>query len=158
MADIARAAGVSRQTLYKEFGSRRSSPRCSSCARPIASCSPSRTLSPPTSTIPSALAAAFEVFLEGAAENPLVHTIVPGDGAEELLTLFTTQGPPLVELATERLTAVMLANWPVAQRQDAELLSECLVRLAISSPPYPKGPPLSPPRRSPRCSGPTCRS
>ena len=50
-----------------------------------------------------ALAAAFDVFLTAAAENPLVRTIVDGDGAEELLALFTTHGKPLVERAAERL-------------------------------------------------------
>ena len=50
MADIALAAGVSRQTLYKEFGSRESSPRRSSCARPSALSPRSRRPSTPTST------------------------------------------------------------------------------------------------------------
>ena len=88
----------------------------------------------------TALAAAFDVFLTAAAENPLVRTIVHGDGAEELLALFTTQGKPLVERAAERLTVVMLASWPLLVRQDAELLSECLVRLAISYAALPTGP------------------
>jgi AcrR family transcriptional regulator len=141
MADIALAAGVSRQTLYKEFGSREEFAQvlvmreADSFLLAVEDAVAAH-LDDPT----SALAAAFEVFLQGAAENPLVRTIVHGDGAEELLTLFTTQGQPLVERAAERLTAVMLANWPVAQRQDAELLSECLVRLAISYAALPKGP------------------
>jgi AcrR family transcriptional regulator len=141
MADIALAAGVSRQTLYKEFGSRDEFAQvlvmreADSFLLAVEDAVAAH-LDDPT----SALAAAFEVFLQGAAENPLVRTIVHGDGAEELLTLFTTQGQPLVERAAERLTAVMLANWPVAQRQDAELLSECLVRLAISYAALPKGP------------------
>ncbi len=141
MADIALAAGVSRQTLYKELGSREEfAPvlvmREADSFLLAVEDAVSAHLDDPT----SALAAAFEVFLQGAAENPLVHTIVHGDGAEELLTLFTTQGQPLVERAAERLTAVMLANWPLPERHDAELLSECLVRLAISYAALPKGP------------------
>jgi AcrR family transcriptional regulator len=141
MADIALAAGVSRQTLYKEFGSREEFAqvlvmREADSFLLAVEDAVSAHLDDPT----SALAAAFEVFLQGAAENPLVHTIVHGDGAEELLTLFTTQGQPLVERAAERLTAVMLANWPLPEHQDAELLSECLVRLAISYAALPKGP------------------
>jgi AcrR family transcriptional regulator len=141
MADIALAAGVSRQTLYKEFGSREEFAQvlvmreADSFLLAVEDAVAAH-LDDPT----SALAAAFEVFLRGAAENPLVHTIVHGDGAEELLTLFTTQGQPLVERAAERLTAVMLANWPLPERHDAELLSECLVRLAISYAALPKGP------------------
>jgi hypothetical protein len=87
-----------------------------------------------------ALAAAFDVFLRAAAENPLVRTVVHGDGAEELLALFTTHGKPVVERAAERLTLVILDGWPVIARADAELLSECIVRLAISYAALPKGP------------------
>jgi AcrR family transcriptional regulator len=141
MADIALAAGVSRQTLYNEFGSRdefvqvlvmREAERFLDAVEQAVHAhldDPSR-----------ALAAAFDVFLNAAAENPLVRTIVGGEGGEELLALFTTQGQPLVESAVERITAVMLAGWPHAEPADAELLGEALVRLAISYAALPKGP------------------
>jgi len=141
MADIALAAGVSRQTLYKEFGSRdeftqvlvmRETDRFLLAVEDAVNAH----LDDPA----SALAAAFDVFLQAAAENPLVHAIVHGHGAEELLALFTTHGKPLVERAAERLTAVILAAWPRLAREDAETLSECLVRLAISYAALPKGP------------------
>jgi AcrR family transcriptional regulator len=141
MADIALAAGVSRQTLYKEFGSRevftqvlvmREADRFLLAVEHAVGAH----LDDPA----GALAAAFDVFLRAAAENPLVHTIVHGDGAEELLALFTTHGKPLVESAAERLASVILAGWPLIARGDAELLSECLVRLAISYAGLPKGP------------------
>jgi AcrR family transcriptional regulator len=141
MADIARAAGVSRQTLYKEFGSR------DEFAQVLVMREADRFLLTVEGALGAhlddptcAIEAAFDVFLQGAAENPLVHTIVHGDGAEELLALFTTHGKPLVERAAERLTAVILLSWPPVVREDAELLSECLVRLAISYAALPKGP------------------
>lgn len=141
MADIALAAGVSRQTLYKEFGSR------DEFAQVLVMREAARFLDAVERAVhahlddPSeALAAAFDVFLTAAAENPIVRTIVGGEGAEELLALFTTQGKPLVESAVERITAVMLAGWPQVKAADAELLSECLVRLAISYAALPKGP------------------
>jgi AcrR family transcriptional regulator len=106
MADIALAAGVSRQTLYKEFGSREQFAQAlvmREADRFLLSVEHAVTahLDDPA----SALAAAFDVFLTAAAENPLVRTIVHGDGAEELLALFTTHGQPLVQRATERLRA-----------------------------------------------------
>lgn len=141
MADIAGAAGVSRQTLYNEFGSR------DEFAQALVMREADRFLVSVEAAVNAhlddpavALAAAFDVFLQAAAENPLVRTIVHGDGAEQLLALFTTQGTPLVESAAERLTAVILAGWPLIARADAELLSECLVRLAISYAGLPKGP------------------
>jgi AcrR family transcriptional regulator len=140
MADIALAAGVSRQTLYKEFGSREE------FAQKLTLREADRFLDAVEQAVsthlaqPSkALAAAFTVFLSAAAENPLVSAIVKEDGAEELLTLFTTHGEPLVERAAERLREVMLAGWPGVREQDAELLSDCLVRLAISYAALPRG-------------------
>jgi AcrR family transcriptional regulator len=141
MADIARAAGVSRQTLYNEFGTREE------FAQVLALRESGRFLDAVEQAVSdhlddpaAALAAAFDVFLTAAAENPLVRTIVDGEGAEQLLALFTTQGRPLVQSAAERLTAVLLAGWPLVRRADVELLSECLVRLAISYAALPTGP------------------
>ncbi len=141
MADIARAAGVSRQTLYKEFGSR------DEFAQVLVMREADRFLLAVESALGSqledpaaALAAAFDVFLQAAAENPLVRAIVHGTGGEELLALFTTHGEPLVERAAERVTAVIHTSWPLVPRDGAELLSQCLVRLAISYAALPKGP------------------
>jgi AcrR family transcriptional regulator len=141
MADVALAAGVSRQTLYKEFRSREE------FAQTLIMREAERFLLDVEHAVSAhlddpahALAAAFDVFLQAAAQNPLVRTIVDGDGAEDLLALFTTHGQPLLEGATERLTAVILDGWQWVPRPDAELLSECLVRLAISYAALPKGP------------------
>ncbi len=141
MADIALAAGVSRQTLYKEFGSR------DEFAQVLVMREADRFLIAVEGAITahrddpaSALAAAFDVFLRAAAENPLVRTIVHGEGTEELLALFTTHGQPLVARATEQLTDVLLDGWPMIAREDIQLLSECLVRLAISYAALPTGP------------------
>jgi AcrR family transcriptional regulator len=141
MADIALAAGVSRQTLYKEFGSR------DEFAQVLVMREADRFLMAVQDAVAAnlddpagALGAAFDVFLHAAAENPLVRTIVHGDGAEELLALFTTHGQPLLERATERLTTVLLSSWPLVAREHVQLLSECLVRLAISYAALPTSP------------------
>jgi AcrR family transcriptional regulator len=141
MADIARAAGVSRQTLYKEFGSR------DEFAQALVLREAERFLLEVQTAVRAhihepavALSAAFEVFLTAAAENPLIRTVVNSEGSEGLLVLFTTHGEPLVEGAAARLSAIILDGWPLMRRRDAELLSECLVRLAISYAALPKGP------------------
>ena len=148
MADVALAAGVSRQTLYKEFRSREE------FAQTLIMREAERFLLDVEHAVSThlddpahALAAAFDVFLQAAAQNPLVRTIVHtpygalrGSGSEELLALFTTHGQPLLEGTTARLSTVILGGWPWVPREDAELLSECLVRLAISYAALPKGP------------------
>jgi hypothetical protein len=58
-----------------------------------------------------------------------------------MLPFVTTQGLPVVQWATARLGAVIEQGWPQAAKTDVALLSEALVRLAIS---YITGPSGSP--------------
>lgn len=142
MGDIAAAAGVSRQTVYNEFGSR------AEFSQALVLREAGRFIDAVQDAIAAngedprlALQVTFELFLTVAGENPLVRAIVSGDGADELIALFTTRGETLVEMAAARLTDVLLASWPVVGREDAELIGECLVRLAISYAALPKGEP-----------------
>jgi len=141
MAQVAQAAGVSRQTLYKEFGSRHELAQAyvlREVDRFVATVQEavSTNLDDPV----TALAAAFDVFLAAAADDPLVRAVVSGDGGDELLALVTTQGQPVLGRATERLAAFLLGGWPTLGEDEARLLAECVVRLAISSAALPTGP------------------
>ena len=141
MGDIASAAGVSRQTLYKEFGSR------DEFAQAFVMREVDRFLQAVDGAVgehlddpATALSAAFDVFLTTAAEDPLVRTLLTGDETYSLLPLLTSRGEPVVAGATERLAAIILAGWPAVYPADARLLAECLVRLAISYAALPAGP------------------
>ncbi len=141
MADVAAAAGVSRQTLYAQFGSR------DDFAQAYVLREAERFLVAVEEALAGhlddparALAAAFDVFLTAAADDPFVRAVVFDSGAHGLLPLVTTQGRPLVEAAAERLAAMMVADWPQIALSDAHLLAECLVRLAISYAALPSGP------------------
>jgi AcrR family transcriptional regulator len=141
MGEIAAAAGVSRQTLYKEFGSR------DEFAQAFVMREVDRFLAAVEVAVrehlddpATALSAAFDVFLTAAAEDPLVRTLLTGEAAHSLLPLLTTEGRPVVAGATERLSAIILAGWPQVDPADARLLAECLVRLAISYAALPAGP------------------
>ncbi len=141
MADIAVAAGVSRQTLYKEFGSREEFAQILVLREAESFLDAVEESVNAHLTDPSkALAAALDLFLTEAAENPLLRAIVMEEGAEELLALLTTHGKPLVERAADRLAEVIVSGWPLMRRRDAELLSDVLVRLAISYAALPSGP------------------
>jgi AcrR family transcriptional regulator len=141
MADIASAAGVSRQTLYSEFGSR------GEFAQALFLREGARFLTAVEDAVNSnrddavaALGAAFAVFLTAAAENPLIRAVVGGDGNASLLPYVTTQGQPVVAQATDRLAAVIAAGWPQVDRDAIDLLADCVVRLAISYAALPTGP------------------
>lgn len=142
MADVARTAGVSRQTLYKEFGSR------DEFAAAFVIREGERFLDAVDQAVrehlddPSAaVAAALEVFLVKAGEDPLMRILLSDDGTGGMLPLVTTQSMPVVTWASARLAAVMREGWPQASEHDARLLAETLVRLAISYVTVPGGTP-----------------
>jgi AcrR family transcriptional regulator len=133
MADLARAAGVSRQTVYNEFGGRRE------FAQAYVLREAGRLMSDVEAVIErhaddpaEALHAAFAYFLASAGDTPLVAAIAGRDGGDELLSLVTVQGGDLLDAATARLTAVLLRTWPHVGEADARLATDVLVRLAIS--------------------------
>jgi AcrR family transcriptional regulator len=132
MADVAAAAGVSRQTLYKEFGSR------DEFAQAFVIHEGERFLDGVEAAVRenlddarAAVGAAFEAFLSAAGEDPLVRIMLSDDGGG-MLPFVTTQGMPVVHWATARLTAVIEEGWPQAPGPKTKLLAESLVRLAIS--------------------------
>ena len=142
MADIAAAAGVSRQTLYKEFGSRQA------FAQAYILRESNEFLAAVESAIAAhlddpreALSAAVKVFLTAAAEEPLIKAIVAGDDSDGLLALVTNQAGPVLHGATDRLAAFLIAQWPDSAADSLELVAKYLVRLAISHAASPDGTP-----------------
>jgi AcrR family transcriptional regulator len=133
MSAIAGAAGVSRQTLYKEFGSR------DEFGQAFVIHEGERFLDGVEAAVlehlddpRAAVGAALQTFLRTAGEDPLVRILLSDDGTAGLLPFVTTQGMPVVQWATARLTATIEAGWPQAPPAKARLLAESLVRLAIS--------------------------
>jgi AcrR family transcriptional regulator len=133
MSDIAAAAGVSRQTLYKEFGNR------NEFGLAFVIHEGERFLDDVEAAVlqhvddpRTAVGAALELFLRTAGEDPLIRILLRDDGTGGMLPFVTTQGVPVVQWATVRLAAVIKEGWPQAPKADVELLSESLVRLAIS--------------------------
>lgn len=133
MTDLANAAGVSRQTLYKEFGSR------DEFAQALVIHEGERFLDEVDAAVlahtddpRAAIGAALATFLRTAGEDPLVRILLSDDGTGGLLPFVTTQGMPVVQWATARLAATIERGWPDAPPAKVRLLAESLVRLAIS--------------------------
>jgi AcrR family transcriptional regulator len=142
MAAVAERAGVSRQTLYNEFGDR------AGFALAYVLRETDRFLGGVEEAIlantnqPSeALAAGIEVFLTEAAENPMVRAIVVGEGGSGLLELVTTDGGPVLATGTERVASIIAQKWPGMASTDVHILAETIVRLAISHAALPTAPP-----------------
>jgi AcrR family transcriptional regulator len=133
MSAIASAAGVSRQTLYKEFGSR------DEFGQAFVIHEGERFLDDVDAAVRAhlddpraAVGAALTAFLVTAGEDPLVRILLSDDGTGGMLPFVTTQGMPVVQWATARLKATIEQGWPQAPAAKVKLLAESLVRLAIS--------------------------
>ena len=134
MAKLAAAAGVSRQTLYNEFGNR------DELAQAYGLWAASdfldeieRAVANHADDLKTALVSAFQLFLDIAGEHPMVRAIAAAGGADDLRSLVATPaGVPIVSTATERLASIITATWPRLPDHSVVLVSEILVRLAIS--------------------------
>ena len=139
MADVARAAGVSRQTLYNEFGSRPA----------LVEAYVAREIDAMVAQVDAAVRAnaddahralrdAFALFLRLASDEPVVQIIVADAEDGELRRLLTGLGQTL---AADRVARLIPEIWRQVGQADALLLSDTLVRLAISHALVPTGPP-----------------
>jgi AcrR family transcriptional regulator len=133
MSDVASSAGVSRQTLYKEFGSREE------FAQAFVIHVGERFLDDVDAAVRqhlddprAAIGAALGMFLRAAGEDPVVRVLLSDDGTGGMLPFVTTQGMPVVVFATARLFETIREGWPEAPPDKVQLLAESLVRLAIS--------------------------
>lgn len=133
MAEVALAAGVSRQTLYNTFGSRQELAQeyvLREGDRFVAAVETAIRDAAPDAR--GALRAAVEIFLAAAETHPVIRAIVASESGDELLPLLTTRGGPLVAEVTDRLAQIITESWPGVPRREAGVIADCLARLAIS--------------------------
>lgn len=141
MSEVATRAGVSRQTLYNAFGNREE------LAQAYLMREAGRFLEAIEDAVVSnvndprqALTQAAELFLSLASTHPMIRALSTQEG-EELVALATTRGGALLTAMTDRLSELILSNWPEVDREGARLLAATLVRLAISHAVLPTGAP-----------------
>lgn len=134
MAAVGHAAGVSRQTVYNELGSREALGAAlvlREVDRFLAEVDAAVRAHAPDA--PAALQAALAVVLAGIEDDPVVRAVVRGEpGAEELSALVTTQGGTVVGHAVEHLAGVVGELWPDVAATEVRVLAEAVVRLALS--------------------------
>ena len=133
LSDVARAAGISRQTIYNEFGSRQG----------LAQGYAIRLADKLVDTVKAALDAnvgdIYESFLQGfraffaeTAADPLVISLLTGVAKPDLLQLITTDSAPIITRSSERLSTAFTQTWLATSDDDANVLSRAIVRLCLS--------------------------
>jgi AcrR family transcriptional regulator len=133
LADVARAAGISRQTIYNEFGSRQG------LAQGYAMRLADRLVDEVDHAIRHNEGDMYSAFLEGfraffaeSASDPLVISLLTGEAKPDLLQLITVDSAPIITHCSQRLTTSFAESWVKHSDQDAGVLARAIVRLCMS--------------------------
>jgi AcrR family transcriptional regulator len=133
LADVARAAGISRQTIYNEFGSRQG------LAQGYALRLADRlvhvvddAIQQNVGDIHTAFLQGFRAFVADSAADPLVISLLSGEAKPDLLQLITLDSAPIITRCSQRLTTSLAQSWVKASEDDAAVLARAIVRLAMS--------------------------
>ncbi len=133
LSDVARAAGISRQTIYNEFGSRQG------LAQGYAMRLADRLVDAVDKAINGNVGDIYAAFLEGfrdffteSAADPLVISLLTGGTKPDLLQLITTDSGPIISHCSSRLTTTFTQTWVRASEEDAGVLARAIVRLCMS--------------------------
>lgn len=134
MAQIAKQAKVSRQTVYNEFGSREGFLQAyiiddANRLLNIVGTAMIQGDSTPSQMIERA----FLAFLEAVKADPLpIKDTENGPDQGSVLRMLTYGGAPLLEAATTGLSDSLQQVWPNVAKDDCRLFCEQLVRLSLS--------------------------
>ena len=133
LSDVARAAGISRQTIYNEFGSRQG------LAQGYALRLADRLVDQIHDAINHNAGDIYAAFLQGfrdffteSAADPLVISLLTGTSKPDLLQIITTDSAPIISRCSTRLTESLMSSWVRASQEDAGVLARAIVRLAMS--------------------------
>jgi AcrR family transcriptional regulator len=141
MQDVADAVGVSRQTVYNEFGDKWRLAEALNLRENDRYLDAVDEAMTRHEDLYSAVADAVSYTLATAADDPLKKAILTGAGSEDLLPLMTTRAEPVLFAAKKRIIAHTLRQWPQADETAVVELVDMVVRLTMSHVVLPTDPP-----------------
>jgi AcrR family transcriptional regulator len=133
LTDVAKAAGISRQTIYNEFGSRQG--LAEAYAMRLADRlvdAVDAAIEDNEGDIAAAFSQGFRAFFTRSASDPLVASLLSGEAKPDLLQLITTGSGPIITRCSQRLQESFENSWVEAGAEDAGVLARAIVRLAMS--------------------------
>ncbi|WP_106185442.1 TetR family transcriptional regulator [Umezawaea tangerina] len=132
LADVASRAGVSRQTVYNEFGNKAGLVQAVAVHRTAEYLvGVEERLGGATDPF-DGMRDAITFMLAQAAEDRLVTSVVTGADAEDMLPFLTTRGLPVLLPATGMVAKHLRRRWPDLPDDRLHLAAETTVRLALS--------------------------
>ena len=134
LAELAGRAGVSRQTLYKEFGNKDGLAQALSGHETEIFLTELATVldAYPDDPVAGTRAAVAHTLRTGA-DDPLLKAILSSArGPSELLPLLTTRAEPLLESSRKLLHGYLTGHWPHLSTRDVALVADSAIRLTVS--------------------------
>ena len=147
MQDVADAVGVSRQTVYNEFGDKWGLAQALVLRHNDQYLDGVDEALSRHDDLHSAVVSAVEFTLAAAADDPFQKAILTGSGSEDLLPLLTTQAEPVVFAARRRILEHAIRQWPDLDTEALPEVVDTAVRLTISHVVLPTDPPHEVARR-----------
>ena len=132
MADVAAAAGVSRQTVYNEFGNKAALVQAVALRTTAEFLEGIRRRFEAAPDLLTAIHRAVVFTIEHGRENTLVAAALGTQVGEDLLPLLTTRAEPVLTAATEVAAAHYREFLPALDEPAAHLLAETVTRLTLS--------------------------
>ena len=131
--EVADAVGVSRPTMYSEFGNKAGLGEALVLAETETFLSGLiAALSDHQTNLAEAAKAALRYTMLAASENPLLHGVLTNAGDRDLLQLLTANSGPVLPVAVAVLTAWFGEHFPELPEPTFGELVEALVRLTLS--------------------------
>ncbi|ALG86284.1 TetR/AcrR family transcriptional regulator [Gordonia phthalatica] len=140
MADVARQAGVSRQTVYNEFSSRAGLSQA--YALRLAdefTAEIAGAVDENVDDVEGALRSGFTRFFAGAADDPLIQSLLSGEAKPDLLKLITTDAAPIITSASANLEVMLVESWIAVDEATAGRIARMIARMALSYVAMPPG-------------------
>jgi AcrR family transcriptional regulator len=132
MRDVGDAVGVSRQTVYNEFGDKWGLAQALNLRENERYLDGVDAAMSAHADLYSAVEAAVSYTLRTAADDPLKKAMLTGEAGGDLLPLLTTRAEPVLFAARERIVGHAMGQWPGMDVVEVTELADVVIRLTMS--------------------------